>query len=142
MYKRNHFRGTQQPGRILFLFLCIILVLSFGQSGVKAEEDPKPDPSYTESSRPSSDGALHVSGTTLVNEAGETAVLRGFSTHGLTWYPDYIDESLFKQLAEDWNCNLIRLAMYSDIYCSSPAAKEESLALLHKGIQAAVAADM
>ena len=92
--------------------------------------------------RPSVNGSLHTEGTILVDENGVPVQLRGISTHGLTWYPDYIDESLFKQLAEDWNCNLIRLAMYSDIYCSSPAAKEESLALLHKGIQAAVAADM
>ena len=89
--------------------------------------------------RPSVNGALHVEGTDLVDEKGEPAVLRGLSTHGLTWYPEYVSESLFRQVSEDWNCNLIRLAMYSELYCGGD--KEESLEVLFRGIEAAIAAD-
>ena len=90
--------------------------------------------------RPSSSGRLHVEGTKLVDEAGQTAVLRGVSTHGLTWFPDFINKALFQQISQQWNANLIRLAMYSSLYCDG--REEESLKLLREGIEAAIAADM
>ncbi len=90
--------------------------------------------------RPSSSGRLHVEGVGLAAASGEKVQLRGVSTHGLTWYPGFVSESLFRQISEDWNCNLVRLAMYASIYAGE--GREESLALLEKGIEAAVAADM
>lgn len=92
--------------------------------------------------RPSADGALHVDGAVLADEHGKTAVLRGLSTHGLAWFPDFVDESFFLQLSEDWDCSLIRLAMYSDVYCRSGKDRQDSLSLMKKGIDAAIAADM
>ncbi|MBR2677766.1 MAG: glycoside hydrolase family 5 protein [Solobacterium sp.] len=74
-----------------------------------------------------------------MNEAGETAVLRGFSTHGLTWYPDYVNPDLFEDLSVNWNCNIVRLAMYSEDYLKD---KEENLRILHTGIEAALKADL
>ncbi|MBE5861114.1 MAG: glycosyltransferase [Butyrivibrio sp.] len=90
--------------------------------------------------RPSNSGKLHVDGVNLCGENGEAVQLRGISTHGLTWYPEYIDKDVFCELADDWNCNLIRLAMYSEVYCNGE--KKESLRLMEKGIEAAIAADM
>lgn len=87
-------------------------------------------------------GRLHVEGTQLVDENGTTVQLRGISMHGLTWYPDYLNESLSRQLSEDWNCSLLRLPMYSEIYCKNKKDKAESLALVRKGINLAVARDM
>ncbi len=87
----------------------------------------------------SKDGWLHTNGTYLVNEAGESVILRGISTHGLTWYPDYINEPLFSEVSNNWNCNLIRLPMYTTIYVREP---KESWDLLTKGIDAAIASDM
>lgn len=57
--------------------------------------------------------ALHVSEGKLKNEADETIVLRGMSTHGLGWYPRYINSASFASLKEA-GANVIRLAMYSD----------------------------
>ena len=65
----------------------------------------------TVTARPSVNGALHVEAGRLTDESGETVQLRGVSTHGLTWYPQFVSENLFRQVAEDWNGNLIRLAM-------------------------------
>lgn len=130
-----HFtRNMRSQGcHILAAVLCA-LILASGWSGkaLAAGTD--------ETARPSRNGRLHVEGTQLVDESGQAVQLRGVSTHGLTWYPEYINEGLFRQVSEDWNCNFIRLAMYASIYCEG--GREESLAMLRKGIDAAVASDM
>ncbi len=91
--------------------------------------------------RPSVDGRLHVDGTYLVNEAGEPVQLRGVSTHGLTWYPDFVSENIFGQISRDWNGNFVRLAMYASAYCDK-AHQEESYEMMKRGIEAGVASDM
>ncbi len=93
-----------------------------------------------ETARPSVNGRLHVDGTQLVDASGNAVQLRGVSTHGLTWYPDFVNENLFRQVADDWGGNLIRLAMYASVYCEE--GPDESYALMKKGIDAAVASDM
>ena len=65
-----------------------------------------------------------MEGTKLVDEAGQTVVLRGVSTHGLTRFPKLINESLFRQISTEWNANLIRLAMNSTQYCGGCAYKK------------------
>lgn len=61
-------------------------------------------------------GSLSVSGTHLEDSSGNIVQLRGLSTHGLSWYPDYINNDFFRQLREDFGVNVIRLAMYTDEY--------------------------
>ena len=90
--------------------------------------------------RPNENGALHVDGTKLVDENGETAELRGVSTHGLTWFPKFINEELFNEVSSQWGANLIRLANYSEEY--SKGKEKESLKLVEKGIEYAVESDM
>ncbi|OON86825.1 hypothetical protein BXO88_06075 [Oribacterium sp. C9] len=89
--------------------------------------------------RPSVNGKLHVSGTQLVDQSGAPVILRGVSTHGLTWFKGFINDSMFKQLSTEWDCDLIRLAMYSEVYCEMP---DKSLSLLLNGIDYAIANDM
>ena len=96
--------------------------------------------SPAETARPSVNGALHVEGTSLADASGNAVQLRGVSTHRLTWFPEYVDPSLFRKISEDWSCNLIRLAMYSELYCGEE--REGSLALMRKGIDTAIEADM
>ena len=97
-------------------------------------------PAKAAEARPSVNGWLHVEDGRLVDESGEAVQLRGVSTHGLTWFPEFVDGHLFEEVSQDWKCNLIRLAMYSELYCGGE--KEKSLSLLRKGIEAAVEADM
>ena len=115
----------------LLAALCL-MVLVFGTSGKAAGSD------YT--GRPSVNGRLHVEGNALADASGQIIQLRGVSSHGLTWYADFINENLFTQVSKDWNCNMIRLAMYANIYCSDE--KELSYSQMKKGIDAAVKADM
>lgn len=58
-------------------------------------------------------GVLSVNGTDLVDSNGRKYQLRGMSTHGIAWFPDYINADTFKYLRDDWNTNCIRLAMYT-----------------------------
>ena len=138
------------------LSLCICLLLFTLLPGLEARAENGTDNAGTGNTavgpdaasgeiltaRPSVNGRLHVGGAQLVDENGTAVQLRGISTHGLTWYPDYLNESLSRQLSEDWNCSLLRLPMYSEIYCKNEKDKAESLALVRKGINLAVARDM
>lgn len=60
--------------------------------------------------------ALYVNGTELTDSTGTPVQLKGVSTHGLAWFPDYVNEACFRQLKEDWNINVVRLAMYTAEY--------------------------
>lgn len=84
-------------------------------------------------------GKLSVKGTQLVDKNGNNFQLKGMSTHGLAWFPGFVNENAFKTLRDDWNTNVIRLAMYtaeSGGYCSG-GNKQELKALIDKGVQAA-----
>ena len=78
-------------------------------------------------------GWLCVQGTSLVDEAGQPVLLQGVSTHGVAEYPQFVRKELFEQLHTQWNANLIRLACYASSY------SQESMALVKKGIDAAIA---
>ncbi|MBO7702304.1 MAG: glycoside hydrolase family 5 protein [Eggerthellaceae bacterium] len=70
---------------------------------------------------PSTGGALHVEGTRLVGKDGRAVQLRGASTHGLAWFPTYVNDALFGELRIDWGANVVRLALYtaeSGGYCT------------------------
>lgn len=93
---------------------------------------------------PSVTGALHVEGTQLTGSDGRPVQLRGISTHGLAWFPGYVNEECFKELHEKWNANVIRLAMYtaeSGGYCTD-GDKEYLKGLIHDGVKYALAQDM
>ena len=58
-------------------------------------------------------GALHVENGKLTDGNGNTVQLYGMSTHGIAWFPQYINYDSFRTLRDDWNTNCIRLAMYT-----------------------------
>lgn len=64
-------------------------------------------------------GKLRVEGSKLVAENGDIVQLRGISTHGIGWFPQYINKEAFKFMRDEWNINLIRLAVYSEGYNES-----------------------
>jgi endoglucanase len=87
------------------------------------------------------EGALHVEGTRLCDEDGNTVQLRGVSTHGLSWYPKYVNDKCFKELHDKWGANVVRLAMYTEEYngyCSGDANNRKELKkLIKKGVKLA-----
>ncbi|MBQ8945704.1 MAG: glycoside hydrolase family 5 protein [Lachnospiraceae bacterium] len=87
-------------------------------------------------------GALHVGPKgRLVDRNGEVVALHGYSTHGLSWYPEYVNRDFFEQLKDDWNVDAIRLAMYTaeeDGYCvEDDANREKLLGVIDRGVKAA-----
>lgn len=87
---------------------------------------------------------LHVNGTKLTDSTGIPVQLKGVSTHGLAWFPDYVNESCFRQLKEDWNINVIRLAMYTAEYggyCTG-GDKEYLKELVKNGVEYATRSDL
>ncbi len=93
--------------------------------------------------RPSTSGALAVEGGSLVDAQGNAVQLRGVSTHGLQWFGQYANKPLFEQLSTEWGANLVRLALYSDDYCSQGAeAASATMQTLREGVDAAISADM
>lgn len=88
-----------------------------------------------ESSTPVSlHGALSVKGTDLVDKNGEKFQLYGMSTHGIAWFPQYVNLDAFRTLRDDWNTNCIRLAMYTAEYGGYCSGEDrEALKELVKG---------
>ncbi len=58
-------------------------------------------------------GQLQVQGTHIVNKSGKKVQLKGISTHGIAWFPQYVNKSSFKSFRK-MGANTIRLAFYSD----------------------------
>ena len=80
---------------------------------------------------------LSVSGARLTDQDGNPVQLRGISTHGLAWYPEYVNAECFRQLKEEWAANVVRLAMYtaeSGGYCTG-GNQEDLKALVKEGVE-------
>lgn len=80
-------------------------------------------------------GKLSIKGTNIVDKNGKAYQLVGMSTHGIGWFPDFVNKDAFKTLRDDWNTNVIRLAMYtgsSEGYNDSTKKQHENL--VRKGI--------
>lgn len=105
-----------------------------------------PAPSDPKGTTPvSQHGQLSVKNGQLVDKSGKGYQLRGMSTHGLTWFPEFVNESAFKTLRDDWNTNVVRLAMYVDEWGNGQCYmgnKSGSLELLEKGVDICIKLDM
>ncbi len=81
-------------------------------------------------------GKLSVKGTDIVDKNGTMYQLKGVSTHGIAWFPDYVNKECFKTFRDDWGANLIRIAMYTHEnggYCSG-GDKEYLKGLVDDGV--------
>lgn len=86
-------------------------------------------------------GALHVDGASLKDEKGNTMVLRGTSSHGIIWYPRYLNGNAMETMAE-YGANVQRIAMYTepnDAYIENP---KQNLDYMYMGMESVLAADM
>jgi len=122
----------------------------------KATATPKPTAKPTSSVKPTNIptaegekgyyGRLHVEGTYLADKDDKLVQLRGVSTHGLGWFPQYVNEAAIRQFNEEWGCNVFRLAMYTAEgagYCTNGDDQKKKLKdLVHKGVKAAIEEDM
>ena len=93
-------------------------------------------PSVDDSTPYGQHGALHVENGKLTDADGNTVQLYGMSTHGIAWFPQYINYDSFRTLRDDWNTNCIRLAMYTAEYggyCAD-GDKEQLKQLVRDGV--------
>lgn len=113
--------------RILCAMLCCIyLVGTLPVANVSAASTPV-----------KKNGRLSVKGTRLVNSQGRAVVLKGVSTHGINWFPLYVNKAAFKTLRDSWGVNCIRLAMYTEEYngyCSG-GNQAELRKLINNGVK-------
>ena len=61
-------------------------------------------------------GELSVRGSGLVDKNGNEFQIQGVSTHGIAWFPEYVNKAAFQTIRDEWGANCIRLAMYSAEY--------------------------
>ena len=125
-----------------------------GKTEVTDEKDPAGTDDASGSSKktektpgiasPSRCGSLQVKGTALTDQDGNPVQLQGISTHGLAWFPGYVNEDCFRELREDWQANVIRLAMYTAEnggYCTD-GDKDKLKKLVQDGVAYATENDM
>lgn len=89
-------------------------------------------------------GKLHVTGTSLCDSKNQPYQLYGMSTHGLSWFPEYVSKESFATLRDDWNTNCVRLVLYPgdyNGYCNG-GNKEELKRTVYRGIEEATALGM
>ena len=48
----------------------------------------------------------------MVDQNGVPTQLRGASTHGMHWFPQYVNQNAFQTLRDDWGINMVRLVCY------------------------------
>ena len=81
-------------------------------------------------------GALRVDGSSLVDQNGDPFQLYGMSTHGIGWFPQYVNKDSFRTLRDDWNTNCVRIAMYTaeyNGYCTG-GNKDDLKTLVQNGV--------
>lgn len=127
--------GSHAMFGILFPLLCLILALGawFVLSRI--------DTVQNSGNGPEAHGALWVDGTQLRGQDGETVVLRGLSSHGISWYPRFLNGAAMETLKEN-GANLLRLSMYSETSDGYLEKPEENLNYLYMSIETALVADL
>lgn len=86
-------------------------------------------------------GRLRVKGTRLYDQHGDPVALRGLSSHGIAWYPEYTNYQALETL-KDYGASAFRIAMYveqNDGYLEEP---ELNTKLLYSAIENSLAADL
>ena len=113
------------------------------QTSTSTAATAAPDAASDGRARPSANGRLTVSNARLVDASGNNVQLKGFSTHGIAWFGQYVNAECFAELS-GWGANVARLAMYTHEnggYCSG--GDQQSLRdLLINGVKYAADADM
>lgn len=120
--------------KIIFAIIIFILILICGfaiyknrsnisfiqnfiskNSNTNISENTETEQSNIKKSTVSYNGFLHTNGSKLENQKNEPIQLKGLSSHGIEWYSDIITYENLKTLRDDWNINVFRIAMYTDV---------------------------
>lgn len=75
-------------------------------------------------------GRLSVQGSHMVDRHGKSVQLKGVSSHGMSWYPQYMNEKALRTMRDEWGVEVVRLAMYTAEYhgyCTGDKANQKKL---------------
>ncbi len=138
--------GSFGPGKNATRAEAAVIMQRLGQALGKYADTSEEDPAAESGvARPSKNGALQEIGSHVADAAGKYVQLRGISTHGLSWYPEYVNQACFNDLSS-WGANVVRLAMYTEEYngyCVGGSSNQTALKnLIRQGVQYASNADM
>lgn len=74
----------------------------------------------------------------IVDAQGQPYQLRGASTHGMQWYPEYVNEDAFRVLRDEWGVNMVRLVSYVTQYNGYTTGGQDILdSKIVEGVEAA-----
>lgn len=77
----------------------------------------------------------------IVDENGDPYQLRGASSHGLSWFPQFVNEDAFHQFRDEWGMNLVRIAVYARegeyAYVNGDIAAAYNDEIIQRGVEAA-----
>lgn len=92
----------------------------------------------------SAHGRLSVAGNQIVDQNGRPFQMVGVSTHGLAWFPEYVNYESFRTLRDEWGVNAVRLALYTAEYGGYCTGGDQAALknLIHTGVTAAEALGM
>jgi endoglucanase len=84
-------------------------------------------------------GQLQLMGANLCDSKGNAVQLKGVSSHGRQWFPQYANEKVIKWLRDDWKADVFRAAMYTEGgdtngYIGNPQVKQKVI----QSVEAAV----
>lgn len=117
---------------------------STGKVNTNKENTGKTDGKKKENAVTGYCGKLSVEGTNLTDKDGNIVQLRGMSTHGIGWFPEYVNYESFRTLRDEFGANVVRLAMYtaeSSGYCTG-GDKNALKNLVENGVSYATDLDM
>lgn len=121
---------------VLFIGIVLMLVMSGCRSGGSEDNDTVVLPTSGGVQR------LHVEDCRLADEKGNPVQLTGMSSHGLLWYPEYINTGAMETL-KAYGANTFRIAMYSDdVDGGYVQNREMSMNLAYIAIENALNTDM
>ncbi|MBS7195500.1 MAG: cellulase family glycosylhydrolase [Eubacterium sp.] len=120
---------------------CTIIKKAMDKYVGNVSIEPQPEQTTVQavSGGVSENGQLKVVGTQLCNEKGEAVVLKGMSSHGLQWFPQFVSNDYIKAVVVR-GANVMRFAMYTgeNGYISNHSVKNT----LTTAVDNAVANDM
>lgn len=109
---------------LILIMTSILILINQNKSIAPVNEETTPPEQTTPTEEPkleeaantplSIHGALSVKETNIVDKNGQVVQLKGISTHGLQWFPQYVNKETFKFMRDEWGINVVRLAMYTD----------------------------
>lgn len=140
---------------LLCFFVCIILNVGLFIYYIHIEQNEKINSLLKENNKLASEikelkepecgvkhhGQLRIEGTNLVDSNGDLLQLRGVSSHGILWYPEYSNYNAIST-TKRFGANAFRIAMYTEPSKGYINLPEDSMKAIRMAIENTLSADM